>query len=151
MSRQINQSGLELIKCFEGFRSKAYLDAVHIPTIGYGATHYEDGTKVTLNDPEITQERGLQLLKNLLNTEFCSKVERLIKVQVTDNQFSAIVSFAYNVGIGNFQQSTLLRCLNAKNYNDAAEEFKRWNKAGGIVLPGLVKRRQAEKELFLKS
>lgn len=147
--RSINQAGLDLIKVSEGFRSKPYLDAVSKPTIGYGATFYKDGKAVTMKDNPITEEEASKLLNDLLNTEFCPKVEKLIKVQVTDNQFSAIVSFAYNVGLGNLQNSTLLRCLNAKNYKDAADEFLKWNKAGGIQLPGLVKRRQAERALFL--
>lgn len=145
----INDAGLKLIKDSEGFRSKPYLDAVSKATIGYGATHYEDGTPVSMQDKEITEEQASILLQHLLDNEFCPKVSKLIKVTVNSNQFSAIVCFAYNVGIGNLEQSTLLRCLNARNYNDAAQEFARWNKAGGIVLPGLVTRRAAEKALFL--
>lgn len=147
--RSINQDGLQLIKDFEGFKSEPYLDAASKPTIGYGCTHYEDGITVTMNDNSINEERASELLQNLLNNEFCPKVEKLLNVKVNDNQFSAIVCFAYNVGIGNLLQSTLLRCLNAMNYTDASNEFQRWNKAGGIVLPGLVRRRAAEKALFL--
>lgn len=148
--RSINPEGLALIKEFEGFRGKPYLCPASKPTIGYGATHYADGHPVTMKDAPISQDQASLLLQQLLNEEFIPKVEKLIKVPVTDNQFSAIVCFAYNLGIGNLQQSTLLNCLNHKNYNDAAEQFPKWNKAGGQVLPGLVRRRDAEKALFLK-
>jgi len=141
--------GIQLIKEFEGFRSKPYLDAVSKPTIGYGSTFYENNTPVKMSDPAIDETRATQLLKNKLNTEFCPGVEKAVTSKLTDNQFAACVCFAYNVGLGNLKQSTLLRCLNAKNYKDAAGEFLRWNKAGGIVLPGLTRRREAERLLFL--
>lgn len=149
MSRQINEAGLKLIKDCEGFRSKPYLDSVSVPTIGYGVTHYQDGTKVTLQDDEISESEASDLLNDLLNAEFCPGVEKLIKVTITDNQFAACVCLAYNIGLHNFEQSTVLRCLNHKNWKDAADSFLLWNKAGGIVLPGLVKRRAAERQLFL--
>lgn len=144
-----NDAGLQLIKSFEGFKPQPYLDAVSKPTVGFGSTFYEDGTPVKMSDPDIDEQRASDLLLNVLNTDFCPRVEALIKVPVNDNQYSAIVCFAYNVGIGNLEQSTLLRCLNAYNYNDAASEFLRWNKARGMVLPGLTRRREAEKALFL--
>lgn len=147
--RSITPEGLALIKEYEGFKSKPYLDAVSKPTIGYGATHYADGTPVTIKDAPISQDQASLLLQELLNTEFCPKVEKLIKVPVTDQQFSAVVCFTYNLGAHNLEQSTLLSCLNHKNYNDAAEQFGKWVKAGGQTLPGLVRRRAAEKALFL--
>jgi lysozyme len=147
--RTINDLGLQLIKEFEGFRSQPYLDSVGVATIGYGATHYTDGSKVTMKDKPIDEATANKLLQDLLNIEFCPKVASLIKVNVNDNQFSSMVCFAYNLGVNNLAQSTLLRCLNARNFNDAANEFLRWNKAGGIVLAGLTRRRQAEKALFL--
>lgn len=148
MSRQINDAGLALIKQYEGFKSEPYLDAVSKPTIGFGSTFYADGTPVTMQDSPIDEDTASQLLQDLLDKNFCPKVESLIKVTVNDNQYSAIVCFAYNVGLGNLQQSTLLRCLNAKNWKDAANEFMRWNHAGGKVLAGLTARRKAESELF---
>lgn len=151
MSRKLNANGIQLIKTFEGFRSKPYLDSVSIPTIGYGATHYADGTKVTMNDHEITEVQASQLMEDLLNKEFCPRVEKLITATISDNQFAACVSLAYNIGTGNFEQSTVLRCTNFKNWNDAAQSFLLWNKAGGKVLDGLTRRRQAEKDLYLKS
>ena len=83
-------------------------------------------------------------------TNFSSGVSKLLKIQVTQNQFDALVDFAYNVGIGNLKSSTLLKKVNAKNFSGAALEFIKWNKADGKVLPGLTKRRTAEKDLFIK-
>lgn len=153
MSRQINDNGLSLIKSLEGFRSKAYPDPATKAepyTIGYGSTHYENGVKVTLKDTPVTEERASELLKNLLNTEFCPKVSSLLTVTINDNQFAALCSLAYNIGINNFKESTALRCTNFKNWQDAADSILLWNKAAGKVMPGLTVRRQAEKELFLK-
>lgn len=143
-----NDKGLQLIKSFEGFRSAPYLDSVKIPTIGYGMTHYPDGTTVTMKDSPIDESTASNLLNKLIHTEFAPQVATLIKVPITDNQFSACVSFSYNVGVKNFKNSTLLRCINNKNPKDAANEFLRWNKANGIVLAGLTRRRQSEKALF---
>jgi len=152
MMRSINGMGLQLIKEFEGFKSKPYPDPATKSkpyTIGYGSTYYEDNTLVTLQDKPITEERASILLKHLLDTKFCPQVEKLIKVAVTDNQYAAVVSFAYNCGLQNLKESTLLRCLNAKNFSDAGNEFLRWDKAAGKVMPGLTRRRVAERALFL--
>jgi len=138
----------ELIKRFEGFSSKPYKCPAGIPTIGYGSTFYEDGTKVKMTDEAITEARGMDLLENVVN-DFAKQVNKLIKVEITQNQYDAIVDFAYNVGTGNLASSTLLKKVNAKLFNEAAEQFPRWNKANGVVLSGLTKRRNAEKELFL--
>jgi lysozyme len=145
--RQVNKAGVDLIKEFEGFFSKPYLCPAKIPTIGFGSTHYEDGTKVTLNDPPITMERAEQLTAHELSTIGIA-VEKLVKVPINDNQFSALCSFAYNVGTGNLSSSTLLKKLNAVDYQGASEQFIRWNKAGGKVLNGLTRRREAEQDLF---
>lgn len=141
---KINAEGLKLIKDFEGLRLEAYLDAVNIPTIGYGHT----GPEVKLGQ-KITEQEAEDLLKKDVE-RFEKGVHDAITVQVGENQFSAMVCFAYNVGLGNLKQSTLLKCLNKLNYRDAAEEFLRWNKAGGVVLAGLTRRRKAERDLFLK-
>lgn len=150
MARKLNKASLDLIKSFEGLRLKPYLCSAKVPTIGYGTTFYEDGKKVTLNDPEITEARAEQLLAVHLDT-FAASVEKLVQVPLTDNQFGAICSFVYNLGSGAFAKSTLLKKLNAKDYAGAALEFEKWNKAGGQVLAGLTRRRQAEKALFLQS
>lgn len=150
MARKINQAGIDLVKSFEGLKLAPYLDSVKVPTIGYGTTYYEGGKKVTMQDPPITQARAEELLAVHLES-FCSGVEKLLKVSVTDNQFAALVSFAYNLGLGALGGSTLMKKLNAGDYAGAALEFEKWNKAGGQVLPGLVRRRQAEKALFMHS
>ncbi len=150
MARKLNKASLDLIKGFEGLRLKPYLDSVKVPTIGYGTTYYEDGKKVTLADAPITEARAEQLLATHLDT-FAASVEKLVQVPLTDNQFGALCSFVYNLGSGAFGKSTLLKKLNAKDYAGAAGEFEKWNKAGGQVLAGLTRRRQAEKALFLQS
>ena len=143
MSRQINQAGIELLKRAEGLRLTAYKDPVGIWTIGYGSTrNVKPGMRISAEEAE-------QLLKMDL-WRFEKAVQVLTKVPLTDNQFSALVSFAYNIGENALAKSTLLRKLNAGDYQGAAKEFRRWVKAGGITLPGLVRRREAEMQLFLK-
>ncbi len=144
-----NQAGLDLIKSFEGLYLKPYICPAGVPTIGYGATFYEDGKKVTMKDPAITKERAEQLLSNTLKS-FEIGVAAALKKTVTDNEFSALVSFAFNVGLGNLRASTLLKLLNnSAPKADIAAQFLRWNKAGGKELAGLTRRRTAEKTLFL--
>lgn len=154
MARKLNKQSIDLVKSFEGLRLKPYLCSANVPTIGYGTTFYEDGTKVTLNDPEITEQRAEDLLSIHMDT-FAASVEKLVKVPLTDNQFGALCSFVYNLGAGAFQQSTLLKLLNAKDYAGAAAQFEVWNKEkiNGVLTPskGLTRRRQAEKSLFLQS
>ncbi len=145
----ISKNGLNLIKKFEGFSSKPYLCPANVPTIGYGNTFYEDGTKVTLQDNPITEERANELLEFIANKNFGRFVNITVKVPLNQNQFDALVSFAYNLGNGSLQQSTLLKKLNDSDYIGASEEFLKWNKSGGKVLSGLTKRRSAEQELFL--
>lgn len=145
----ISERGLRLIATFEGFSAKPYLDAVKIPTIGYGATYYPGGKKVTMSDPPITKERGMALLGEMVK-DFEDAVNKAVTVPLTQTQFDALVSFAYNVGIKAFMGSTLLKLLNQGKYHAAAQEFGKWTKAGGKELAGLVARRRKEKELFLK-
>ena len=149
----VNQAGVELIKKFEGFNSKPYLCPAGKWTIGYGATFYADGKAVTQRDKPITEAEATVLLIALLG-QFAAKLKPLIKQNLNDNQFSALVSFAYNVGVGNFQSSTLLKLINAAKFDQAANEFLKWSKArvNGVLqpLPGLVKRRAAERSLFIK-
>lgn len=147
---KISENGLELIKQFEGFSSSPYLCPAKIPTIGYGSTYYEDGTKVTLKDKPITEERATELLEFIANKTFSKNINKVVKVPLNQNQFDALVSFAYNIGNKNFNWSTLLKKLNLSDYIGASLEFGRWNQANGKILNGLVLRRQKEKELFLK-
>lgn len=147
---RISKNGIDLIKSFEGYRSKAYLDSSGIPTIGYGNTYYPDGRKVRLNDPPINESMSNQLLIESLKV-FESGVIDSITSRINQNQFDALVSFAYNIGLSNFRRSTLLKKLNV-NPNDKSirDEFLRWNKSSGKVLSGLTRRRESESNLFFR-
>lgn len=138
----INEAGLKLIKDFEGCKLKAYKDIVGVWTIGYGHT----GSDVV---PGLvwTQEQADKALERDLE-RFEDGVFKLLMAPPSPNQFSAMVCFAYNVGLGALKSSTLLRCYNKHNAEDAAKEFLRWNKAGGVEVAGLTRRRKAESELF---
>jgi GH24 family phage-related lysozyme (muramidase) len=140
--RTINPAGLNLIKDFEGLRLNSYRDAVGVWTIGYGHT------RTAGPGQRITNEQAIALLKQDVAT-FEKAVTSAVRVPITNNQFAALVSFAYNVGSGALNSSTLLRRLNAGDSNGAANEFLRWNRAGGQVLAGLTRRRVAERDLFL--
>jgi len=137
-----SQRGLSLIKSFEGLRLQAYQDSVGVWTIGYGATR---GVKAGMS---ITKEQAERMLLNDVQ-RFEPEIERLVTAKLSQNQWDALTSFTYNLGAANLESSTLRRLLNAGDYAGAAEQFTRWNKAGGKVLPGLVRRRAAERELFL--
>ena len=136
---------IALIKRFEGYLNKPYLCPAGIPTIGFGTTVYPSGKKVLLSDPPITMTEACFFLKNDL-IRFESAINKAVTVPITQHQFDALCSFVYNVGVGAFMDSTLLKKINAGEY--AGDEFLRWNKAGGKVLAGLTERRQAEKVLF---
>lgn len=140
--------GIELIKTHEGFRSNPYLCPAGVPTIGFGATFYPDGRKVTMQDEPISMAEGA-MLASITLSKFEDDVKKLVHNDLTQNQFDALVSFVYNVGAGAFARSTLRRKVNA-NPNDPsiAAEFARWNRGGGKVLPGLTKRRADEAKLY---
>ena len=150
MTRQINQEGLELVKHFEGLRTQAYRCPAGVWTIGYGHT---DGVKPGMN---ITEEEAEEKLRQDL-AEAGEQVERLVRVPLTENQFSSLVSFVFNAGAGNLQISTLLRRLNAGDYDAVPSELAKWVKATDpktgkkVTLSGLVKRRAAEGELWLRT
>jgi lysozyme len=139
---KISQTGIDLIKRFEGLRLNAYRDAVGVWTIGYGHT------ATAKPGQRISAERAEELLRRDLET-FERGVSRLLKVEPTQAQFDAMVSLAFNVGLGAFGRSTLLRLMNRGSYTAAADQFGRWVYAGGRKLRGLVRRRQAERELFV--
>lgn len=137
-----------LIREFEGCRLEAYLCPAGVPTIGWGTTRYEDGSRVKLGE-RISQERAEELLTHEVMM-IVDQMQSVLKVKLSSRQFSALVSFTYNLGIGNLSTSTLLKKLNeGKPLGEVAEEFPRWVKAGDVVLRGLVRRREAEKNLFL--
>ncbi len=144
----VDQKCIDIVKKFEGFRFKPYSDVVGVPTIGYGSTFYADGTRVTLKDPPISEADAEYLTKLVLN-KVATRVDKLVKVSLSTNQFSALVSFTYNLGVGAFSKSTLLKVINREELDKAPEQLMRWTKAGGKVLKGLVRRRQAEADLWL--
>ncbi|EPJ2342271.1 lysozyme [Enterobacter kobei] len=144
---QTSEKGIALIKQFEGCKLTAYQDSVGVWTIGYGWTQPVDGKPIRAG-MTIKQETAERLLKTGL-VSYESDVSRLVKVGLTQGQFDALVSFTYNLGARSLSTSTLLRKLNAGDYAGAADEFLRWNKAGGKVLNGLSRRREAERALFL--
>lgn len=141
-------AGINLIKEFEGFRSSAYLCPADVPTIGYGTTFYPSGIKVKLSDPPISEALATEYLQYNLKT-FEEYVDSYTTDSITQSQFDALVSFAYNLGPTNLKNSTLLKKVN-KNPNDPtiALEFKKWVNAGGRKLQGLVRRREAEAKLY---
>lgn len=144
---RISDKGISLIKQFEGLRLTAYQDSVGVWTIGYGGTQPVDGKPIRPG-MTIKEETAERLLRTGL-VGYESDVSKMVKVKLTQVQFDALVSFAYNLGARALSTSTLLQKLNAGDYAGAADEFPRWNKAGGKVLPGLTRRREAERALFL--
>ena len=142
---------LDIIREFEGFREQAYVDTDGTPVIGYGLSKV-DGRKVRLGDRISVAKADSVLSKQVL--ELQEQIESMVKVELNSNQLSALSSFAFNVGIYGLESSTLLKKLNAGDYFGAANEFTRWNKAtirgNKMPLAGLTRRREAEKQLFLK-
>lgn len=139
----LTSEGIDLIKRFEGFRSEPYKDAADVLTIGYGHVILPDERFTS-----ITEAEAEHLLRNDLQ-RFCLYVPHFVKVPLNDNQFSALVSLCFNAGVAPLTH-TLGQFLNQGDYAAAADEFGRWVYAGGEKLDGLAKRREAEKELFLK-
>lgn len=140
--------GLALIKGYEGLHLYPYLCPAGIPTIGYGTTLYPNGRRVTLQDKPLKEHEAEVILKATL-APYERGVSALLKVATTQFQFDALVSFAYNLGLGALGKSTLLKYVNAKKPLSAIEgEFMKWVKGGGRTLPGLVARRQAEFQLY---
>jgi len=138
----VSDDGIDLIKQFEGCRLKAYLCPAGVWTIGYGHTGGVNKGDV------ITEDDADDLLRADL-VRFERSVLRLVRVPLSQGQFDALVSFAFNLGGGALQRSTLRQKLNRGDYEGAAEQFMKWTRAGGRVLAGLVRRRQAEYELFV--
>jgi len=139
---------VELIKTSEGFRSKPYLCPAGVPTIGDGSTHYPNGVAVTLGDAEITEEIADGYMLATLSLDYVPKLNALVQVDLNQNQFDALVDFSYNCGSENLRTSSLLRLVNAGDFENAALEFKKWIHAAGKVEPGLITRREAERVLF---
>lgn len=140
---KISDSGISLIKAFEGCRLQSYQDVVGIWTIGVGHVDPSIGPNQT-----ITQEQADAILRADLS-KFESGVSKLLKISVSQDQFDALVCFSFNVGLKALADSTLLKLLNSGDFIGASAQFERWDKAGGKPVPGLTRRRLAEKSLFL--
>ena len=139
---KISDEGIGLIKRFEGCRLKAYQDSVGVWTIGFGSTR-----GVGAGDVITQEEADRRLLADLETVEKC--INNSVAVELTQQQYDALCSFTFNLGCGALRGSTLLKKLNDGDDDGAAQEFARWNKAGGQVLAGLVSRRKAEHDLFI--
>lgn len=144
----VNKATLDLIKQFEGCKLTAYQDIVGVWTIGYGTTAMADVGIVPAKGMTITQDRAEDLLR-LGVDKFAATVDALITAKVNQNQRGAVICLSYNIGPTALAKSTVLRELNAGNYDKAAAAFQMWNKAGGVVSKGLVRRREAERQLFM--
>jgi lysozyme len=147
---RLDYNGYRLITSVEGFKSKPYLDSAKIPTIGYGSTYYVNGKKVTLLDPAISKEQGYEMFKTIADN-FAKRVKESVKSSINQNQFNALVCFAYNTGMGAFKSSTLLKKVNANPTDTTIKsEFLKWVKSGGVKVEGLVNRRNKEIEMYYK-
>lgn len=139
----------ELCRRFEGFRARPYLCPAGVPTIGYGATYYPGGRRVTMQDPPVTRDHAEQLLMHQLREEYLPGVLRSCpNLAVHPRRLNAIVDFAFNLGVGRLQTSTLRRRILEEDWDGAKRELRRWVRGGGKVLPGLVTRREAEAALM---
>jgi len=141
-------AAIKLIKKWEGFMPEAYLCPAGVPTIGYGSTFYEDGEEVKMTDEKIDRDRAQEILiSHVKDVE--AQVRKVLKHELSPNQLGALISFTYNLGIGNLKRSTMLILINNDPSNQNIErEMKRWVKSGGKVLNGLVARRAEESELY---
>lgn len=137
-----SEKGLALTKSFEGLRLEAYRDCAGVWTVGYGHTGRGVVEGMTVNDAEAE----MLLLADLEDAVRC--VNLRVTAEISQSQFDALVDFCFNAGRGNFSQSTLLRKVNAEDFDGAAAQFGLWVHAGGEVVAGLVRRRKAEAELF---
>ena len=137
----ISKEGLSLIKKFEGCELEAYLCPAGVWTIGYGHTKdVKEGDKINRDEADyLLQEEMI---------EYESYINDFVEVPLEQNQFDALCSWVYNLGPTNLKNSTMLRVLNEEKYADVPQQIKRWNKAGGEVLDGLIKRREAEAKMF---
>ena len=145
---KLDDSGYKLIQGFEGISVVPYLCSAKIPTIGYGNTYYPSGIKVTMQDKPISLATAWWMFRTI-SDRFAVDVDKLIKANINQNQFNAIASLAYNIGISGLAKSTLLKKVNINPSDPTiATEFAKWNKAGGKVVNGLTKRRTIEAKLY---
>lgn len=147
---KLDSNGYKLIQEFEGLRLSAYKDSAGVPTIGYGNITYIDGSKVKMGD-KITQEKADELFRYYAD-RFAKQVDAVVKAALNQNQFNALVSLAYNIGIGAFSKSTLLKKVNVNSCDSSIKnEFMKWVNAGGRKIQGLVNRRAKESALYFKN
>jgi lysozyme len=146
--RRINETNLDIIKASEGHRSSVYPDVTGIWIIGFGSCFDLRGSRIGPDYPDIIEEEGEGLLRRELH-HVERAIDKLIKAEITDNMHAAIGSFAYNCGTAALQRSTFRQYINQGRYEDASDELPRWCRAGGKKIPGLLRRRYAERELFL--
>ena len=142
--------GIDLIKNFEGYRSKPYQCSAAVWTIGWGSTRLADGSRVTQNTPEMSEDEAERLLRQQLVSYERAVLTLVPCSHLTQNQFDSLVSFAYNLGSGSLRASTLRKKV-LRGDPTAADEFPRWSYASGKFIRGLHRRRMAEKKLFLSS
>ena len=146
---KISQTGINLIKQYEGCRHHPYQDSVGLWTVGYGHLLGDGHTLSDTDNRTFTDEELDEFLRSDI-ARFEHGVSTYCTVLLTQGQFDALVCFAYNLGLGTLQRSTLRTKLNASDYDGASQEFLKYTKAGGVVLKGLVARRQAEYQLFTR-
>lgn len=142
------QVAAALARRFEGLYLTPYLCPAGVPTIGYGATYYEDGTRVQLADPPITRERADQLLLWMVRTVYLPAVRKLCPGVDSPGRLAALIDFAFNLGAGQLRASTLRRKVIAGDWDAVPGELRKWTRGGGRVLRGLVLRREAECSLI---
>lgn len=148
----LSDKGFEMLAVFEGFRSAPYRDSVGVPTIGYGNTYYLDGRKVKMTDPPISKDEAKKLKMAVINQDFAPVVNKLLESQIkagqiSQNQFDALISLAYNIGTAGLAKSSVIRHLKNGDKQKAGDAFLLWKNAGGR--PILLKRRQKERAVFL--
>ena len=145
---KLNEAGLNIIKHYEGYSSSVYCCPAGRWTIGWGSTWDNKGRPINKAQADISQDYAEKLLlREIRHTDHA--IAKLVTAELNENMYSALTSFIYNVGSGNFQRSTLRMKLNRGDYQGAADELPKWRKAGGRVLKGLVRRRKSERDLFL--
>lgn len=149
---KLSDKGFEMLAVFEGFRPNPYRDSVGVPTIGYGNTYYLDGSKVTMSDPPISRDEAKRLKMAVVNKDFAPAVNRLLEHQIkagqiNQNMFDALISLAYNIGVGALAKSSVIRHLQNGDKLASANAFLLWKNAGGK--PILLARRQRERSVFL--
>jgi lysozyme len=151
MSINIDSKCIDLIKSFEGLSLKAYhdsIDKIGVDTIGYGSILYPDGTKVKVGDPDITEQKACELLEWEVRSKL-QEIDLYTRDDLTTNQFNAIVSFCYNLGVGAYKGSTLRQKINSNPTDPTIrQEFLKWDMSAGQHIKGLARRRQSEADLY---